>query len=69
MDDPALRSSDTNAFGGKNSSKSKSNRVFSKTTGEKVTTPTSKSASTTIGKESPKTDAEGNYVLSSIEQN
>ena len=70
MDDPALRNGDTNAFGSINTSCSKSSRTVGKTAGgEKVTTPTSKSASTTLSRTPPETDTKGNYVLSGIEQN
>ena len=70
MDDPALRNGDTNAFGSRNTSCSKSSRTVGKTAGgEKVTTPTSKSASTTLSRTPPETDTKGNYVLSGIEQN
>ena len=49
MDDPALSSTETNAFGGNSTSKSQSSGAFGNiVSGEKVTTPTNKNPSTTL---------------------
>ena len=71
MDDPALSSSETNAFGGKTTPKSQSSSAFGNTvSGEKVTTPTNKNVSTTLsGNSIVETDSNGNYIIKKIQYN
>ena len=59
MDDPALSSAETNAFGGKTTPKSQSSGAFGNiVSGEKVTTPTNKNTSTTLSRDRDTTDVD-----------